>query len=169
MNQPSIRCDSCNLYYHVRCVYTDMNDGFDWYCFKCTGELFPFNHYVDDDEFRFVLFCHGNSTNYNRMLSLKLNPFQIDDQLHNARNEYSSLNNHNVSNKCSYLFDNNMYTTSRGDDFSILHINPRSLNKNIDSIHTFISSLNHTFTIIISMSETFDDNDSNLINLENYN
>ena len=54
------------------------------------------------------------------------------------------------------------------DDFSILHLNPRSLNKNIDSIHNFISSFNHAFSVI-SLSETwFNEDGSNLIHFEDY-
>ena len=52
-SQPKLLCCNCNLNYHTRCVYTNANVQ-DWLCFYCTGNIFPFNHYVDDDEFRFA-------------------------------------------------------------------------------------------------------------------
>ena len=54
-------------------------------------------------------------------------------------------------------------------NFSILHINARSLVKNFDSILIYIASLQHTFTVI-AISETWitDSNDS-LINIPGYN
>ena len=164
--QQRILCRSCNLYYHTRCIYTDTSKHLNWFCFKCTGELFAFNHYVDDDEFKFAIYNYGSSVSYNRMLSLKLNPFGFE-MIENARNE-DNLINHTVDNKCSYIFDNMYTSSSDSDEFSILHINPRSLNKNIEDIHAFISGLNITFKII-AMSETwFNDDNSNLINFENY-
>ena len=47
-------------------------------------------------------------------------------------------------------------------------MNPRSLNRNFDSIHTFLSGLNHTF-IVITLSETwYNEDDSNLIDIDDY-
>ena len=63
--------------YHKRCIFGNVNDH-QWMCFNCTGSLFPFNHILDDNEFRYSLYYFHNSIEYNRLLSLKLNPFVFD-------------------------------------------------------------------------------------------
>ena len=162
--QPQIKCNFCNTFYHTRCVITDDNNHDDWICFKCTGDIFPFNHYIDDDEFKFALFSFDNTVEYNRMLSLKFNPFVINDMLNNADN----LIDYNLSYSCSYVFDHENIRASCDDDFSILHINPRSFSKNCDHINAFLSGLKHTFSII-TLSETwFKEDESNLVEIDNY-
>jgi len=102
------------------------------------------------------------------MLSLKFNPFNFEDIYRTVSNEFDDLaNNSNPINKCSYLFDNDI-SYSGDDDFSILHLNSRSVNANFDNIHNFISGFSHTFTVI-SVSETWlNDNDFSKFNIENY-
>ena len=166
-HQPKVYCCNCKYFYHTRCVYTNL-DVTDWLCFNCTGDIFPFNHYADDDEFKFALFCFDNSLEYNRMLSLKLNPFLFDDQFRDIANDSGHLNDYHVSNICNYVFDNNDLTNVCNDDFSILHLNARSINRNFDSIHNFISNFNHTFSII-TLSETWLNDDSpKLIDIDDY-
>ena len=54
------KCTLCELYLHIKCLpNVNNNDSiysnreFDhWYCTKCTSDLFPFNHFSDDDEFK---------------------------------------------------------------------------------------------------------------------
>jgi hypothetical protein len=162
-HQPHILCKFCNSLYHTRCVYTDVDNYDDWLCFNCTGTLFPFNHYVDDNEYKFALFTFDNSVDFNRLLSLKLNPFDFNDMLNNSEN----LINYGTSNSCSYIFDHDDVTAT-SNDFSILHLNPRSFSKNVDQINAFLSNLNHTFSII-ALSETwFKVNGSNLIDIDDY-
>ena len=161
-HQSKILCNICNLNYHSHCVYTDVNTIEEWYCFQCTGKMFPFNHYLDDDEFKFGLFTLNNTLEYNRILYLKFNPF--DFNLNNS----SNLSDYGTHHTCSYIFDYNI-TASCEEDFSILHINARSFNKNVEQINTFLTSLSHTF-LIIALSETwFKEDDSNLIYIDNYN
>ena len=84
-----ITCSSCKSDFHTRCIYTDIVD--HWFCFNC-GTLFPFNHYVDDDEFKYALFCFDNSIDYNNLLDLRLNPFHYDNVLHDADNNLLKFN-----------------------------------------------------------------------------
>ena len=42
--------------------------------------------------------------------------------------------------------------------FSLLHLNARSLNKNIDQLDLFINAINHKFSII-AISETWENKD----------
>ena len=132
-SQSKLRCCNCMLYYHTRCVYTNA-DVQDWLCFHCTGNIFPFNHFVNDDEFKFALFTFDNSIEYNDFLNLKFNPINLDDVIHNAFNDHLGLNS------CTYVIDSEQVPVSHDDDFSILHLNPRMSIKIFD-IHAFISGL----------------------------
>ena len=100
-----------NSFHHTRCVYTDKT--VNWFCFKCTGEIFPFNHLVDDDEFRLSLFCLNNTLDYNRMLRLTFNPFHFDYDINNSTNDNLISD---IGNKCSYVFDNDSFNSHDNDD-----------------------------------------------------
>ena len=50
-------------FYHVKIMFRGL-------CFHCTGNIFPFNHFVDDDEFKFALFTFDNTIEYNDFLNL---------------------------------------------------------------------------------------------------
>ena len=151
-SQSKLRCCNCMLYYHTRCVYTnaDVQDG---YVFTV---LVIFSHLtilLNDDEFKFALFTFDNSIEYNDFLNLKFNPINLDDVIHNAFNDHE----HNFDsglNSCTYIIDSEQIPVSHDDDFSILHLNPRSVHKNFDDIHAFISGLRHTFSLI-TLSETW--------------
>ena len=52
-------------------------------------------------------------------------------------------------------------------NFSLLHINARSLHRNFDSLNTLINNIEHKFSII-GVTETWLNSQSNLINLDNY-
>ena len=58
-----------------------------------------------------------------------------------------------------------------GDKFSILHLNIRSLNKNIDNLRDFLASLKGKFSVIILEESWCDEtaNKNSLFDLENYN
>ena len=159
-----VTCSSCKSNFHTRCIYTDIVD--NWLCFNCTGTLFPFNHYLDDDEFKYALFCFDNSIEYNRLLNLRLNPFLYDNVLHDADD---NLIKFNAINSCSYILDRTIdINPNCNGDFSILHINPRSFNRNKDAINTYIDNCQYQFSII-AMSETwFNEDDSNIIHIDNY-
>ena len=129
----------------------------------CTGNIFPFNHYVDDDEFKFALHTFDYSLDFNRFLGLKLNPFVINDVISNE-----DLGNYNVSNKCSYIFNHDDIKATHDNDFSILHINSRSFSKNFDNINDFLCSLNYTFPVICFSETWYNINESNLVDIENY-
>ena len=91
-NDRKLCCKFCNSYYHKRCVYGNSDD-VDWLCYKCTGDLFPFNHIIDDDEFTYALCYFNNSIDYNRLLDLKFNPYLFECSTHD--NHIHNLDNYN--------------------------------------------------------------------------
>ena len=165
IRQPNVTCNLCKCNFHIRCVYTDITE--NWFCVQCNSDIFPFNHIVDDDEFKFALFCLDNTIDFNRMISLKFNPLSFEELMRNSHQSIDLNDISTPSSKCSYLFDKNI-CYSGDNDFSILHFNSRSLNKNFDYIHDFISGIDHTFTVIAVSETWFTDDNTDLCNIENY-
>ena len=60
------------------------------------------------------------------------------------------------TNKCSYIFHNDKISSSGDKDFSIIHINKRSFNKNDEAVNIFHNSdsIDNTFSVIC-ISETW--------------
>ena len=58
---------------------------------------------LDDNEFRYSLHYFHNSIEYNRLLSLKLNPLVFDDFIND--NTANELVNPPSDNSCNYMFD----------------------------------------------------------------
>ena len=122
-NRNVIKCNFCTCVYHKRCVYGNIDD-VDWMCFDCTGELFPFNHILDDNEFKFCLAYLNHSFDYNKLLSMRFNPFMFNDLVDNElpRNLFIP----NSSSSCNYYFDCSLdFDVSFQENFSILHLNSR--------------------------------------------
>ena len=73
-----------------------------------------------------------------------------------------------------YFSVENFKTVSKqlnGDKFSILHLNIRSLNKNIDNLRDFLASVKGKFSVIVLAESWCDEaaNKTSLLDLENYN
>ena len=58
-----IQCKNCNDLIHINCLpfikpndplYTERHVS-DWYCIKCSADIFPFNHFSEEDEFLLAL------------------------------------------------------------------------------------------------------------------
>ena len=49
----SIDCKTCFVKYHIKCVNINRDDVIDnfWYCPHCVQEIFPFNHFDNDEDF----------------------------------------------------------------------------------------------------------------------
>jgi hypothetical protein len=99
------------------------------------------------------------------MLALRLNPFKFEDDLRKSTN--ADLMNVD-SNKCSYIFDNDTFSSSSDSDFSIIHLNTRSFNKNADVVNIFLSNIDHTFSVICISETWFYDDMSNVLNIKGY-
>ena len=63
-----------------------------------------------------------------------------------------------------------MYEQLKKDNFSILHLNIRSLNANIDNFREFLGSLNGNFSVIVLTESWCDEtaNENSLLSLDNY-
>ena len=124
----------------------------------------PF-HCLDDNEFLHVIFeqQHG-SVHYDsdRLASLKFNPLLTDVYCHQHLTTTYDLetdSNFNAgSNICDYLIEEqfNEIIKSRinnRDNFSLLHLNIRSLQANLDRLTELLSCLSSQFSVI-AITET---------------
>ena len=70
----------------------------------CSGNLFPFNHIIDNDEFKFALCYFNNSVEYNKLLNLKFNPYLYECTAQDNIGQIN-LDNYNTCNSCNYVFN----------------------------------------------------------------
>ena len=64
---------------------------------------------------------------------------------------------------------NHSYNDKQNEDFSILHINSRSISKNFDSLETLLHSLNKFSFCVIGISETWlNKNSPDMFNIQDY-
>lgn len=176
----SIRCAVCMGQFHISCtslskdVYCSLP--VSWYCVNCLETCFPFNMIVDEIEFENCIYNMQYSDSFNMnwiknryQLNLINNPATVDVDIDPDRNFLKG----NCKNSAYFLesefnkltLDNNISSKN----FSCLHINARSLSKNIDKLQLLLTRLSHSFSVIC-VSETWANgiNDS-FLNLPGYN
>jgi hypothetical protein len=135
----------------------------------------PFNHIIDEKEFQHVIkqLNKIQSISYDDLLKLKFNPFDFnvnndnDDEL----NKHYGLNNLNDSCDyyCSDLFNDKFDKPNFKSNFSLIHFNSRSLNKNFDSITDYLHTLNNNFSVLAFSESWFNDKTpTNLLNIDGY-
>ena len=171
-NQKALYCDICCTWVHLKCTLIDVeeyhrisNSNDDWYCTRCLEDIFPFNSTMDDMDFVNCLFSYSrvnlmsasaikNSVQYNLSNKFKLNHNDIDPDKHFYNFDQIPGNNYYLENDFNDL---NISSSS----FSVLHINARSLQANINSIKFYLNMLNHSFSVI-AISETWEREDSSM-------
>ena len=103
---------------------------------------------------------------------MPFNPFSLNDKYTEEINNLDPTismprieDKYFLDNELNQLIKSNM---SHINSFSLHHVNARSLQKNFDTFHHMIDSLEIDFTII-GISETWMSEPSNLTSLETYN
>ena len=150
-----------------------------WICLNCVSDLLPFNYIIDDEEFCLTLYCYFNLTkqiDISKFQSLKINPLTINtiklNELENHEDPISVQDNFDLNNLCQYMFSedfNKKYVSYDSQDFSLLHLNARSLPKNVDQFKDLISSLGYNFDIMAISETWFNSNTNvNMYNVPNY-
>ena len=94
--------------------------------------------------------------------NITFNPFRSTDILLNNDNDPDTnfFDSNDFENISKYLNPNEAYEelkTANSDDFSIIHLNIRSMNKNFDDFKLFLQSLKFQFKVIC-LSETWAEN-----------
>ena len=163
-----LRCSLCYKQYHRQCLplvseddYIYLNHSISpWYCIPCSSEMFPFNHIVEETEFRYVLsenYFDNVSISLEQINTMLFNPFDVNEDtiyspLTDADPDFNFYNTINsISNNCDYYLEDsfkektiNIRTNS--DRFSLFNLNIRSVPKHFTNFGSYIKSLNFSFT-----------------------
>ena len=180
----NVRCTYCLRYYHIKCTSLDNCSGnylaehlSSWLCSKCLTLIFPFNH-LDDDYFEFSIYELVNGPlnyDFDRLSTLQCNPlfsnFNIRTDL------FQDLDpdiNFFTPKTCDYfLIDqfNDLFTSAPCTDLpslSLLHLNIRSLPRNLEQFTNLLSCLSLKFSMI-GLSETWLTQNSSFTDIPGYN
>jgi hypothetical protein len=173
-HQHVLTCTVCSQPFHRTCLplisrddFTHLYDSNGWICCICTGYIFPFNHYDDDDEFINAVsetwFISGLYT-LSDLDDKLFSPFDFDQDVNdiyeNADPDTNFFNNQNISLKSSDYYCDRKFNDQvvphiqSGNPFSFLSYNIRSASKNIDSFTTYLELFNYSFSFI-GLSETW--------------
>ena len=153
---------------HLQCTPLSISDyiylSFDfsnWYCSKYLEQELPFNNFDDDLEFKNTIFNLNTGTHVNASFLKNSDQLKITNLFNLGKMEIEPDKNfyrerRNITNLyyIEFDFNNVINTQSIRSDFSIIHINARSLSKNIDSLSTYLNTLDHSFSVI-AITETW--------------
>ena len=123
--------------------------------------FFPFNH-LDDSSFNLALYeiSHGPlNFNSNRLETLLFNPIE-QPELSNSLSSYLNPDYNFIAGlpSSSYLAEDDINSRvaplSNKINFSIMHLNARSLLKNLDQLNLMLGNLKKSFAVI-GISETW--------------
>ena len=171
----SLRCSVCFDFVHLNCIphvnrddllYTQRLSN-NWICVNCNKNLFPFNHLDEDTEFLNVL---SEGLSKNSQISIELlnskifNPFSLNEDLYlsDVDPDLQYLNSvvdtfkHGSSDY--YLEDDFNRKCKRlsikPNSFSVIHLNIRSISRNLNAFETYLKNLAHKFTVL-GLTETW--------------
>ena len=134
---------------------------------------FPFQNLTNNDLETLQYENRFSENDKNRLSQLKFDPFQLNAQLlrsENSLNLDASFNTDDI--KCDYLLPNELQNKFKSANmlaqFSLLHLNIRSISNKFDSFKNLIKTLNIPFQII-GLTETWlNDSNMNDYNLEKH-
>lgn len=167
--QKLLYCCVCAQWYHLKCTSLDTSDyhliseqsNYIWYCRSCIESMLPFVAIEDELEFDNCIFnnSHGIKIDAQRLkntnqLNLITSSLKIDRAFDPDRNYFQS-----TFKDSGYLTELQFNTSAHikeSDSFSVLHINARSVDKNLDKITLLLGGINHKFSVI-ALTETWSD------------
>ena len=187
-----IKCRICFRDYHMKCLSLKPEDhsymfvnASQWYCVECTSEILPYNH-IDEDEMYLLEITEidvGTRT-IESLSELLFNPFET-----NTDESYSPLNgidpdiqffndlDYHMSLNCNYYFEDSLMEILHkrvpnhliGNEFSLCHMNIRSLKANPSSFEICLENTGLRFSIIGVSDTLLNDVTCNLYNIHGYN
>ena len=179
-NSTALTCCICFQSFHAKCI--DIESPIlhsNWFCVGCSGDIFPFNEAIDDDHFldNMNTFFDHDSVLLTQLNKLAFNPFEINDDkdilplvdIDPDLNYFNSLTAYTSATKCNYYTENlfNRNINDKGQ-FSVLHLNIRSLPKHHTELTNYLDELRLNFTVI-GLSETWlNEVQHDLYDIDNY-
>ena len=179
----ALTCVYCKCLTHYSCTRLSDTDCLavqchtsDFTCARCVEDIFPFGKIDDDLEYFSTLFIYSHGlkasgqsiTNVGLgQLNLMSKSLKFDKDLdpsRNCLNQYRASNYHTEDS-----FNSLSCQLKPGNNFSIVHINARSLVKNYDEICNLIRRLHHKFSVIAITETWTDKNSEELMDIDGYN
>jgi hypothetical protein len=162
-------CNYCQVTKSWSRTRLDIN----WLCSICLSDIFPFNHYFDDDDFQMAIshFTSDTSTNLLNLNDLVFNPLLFDTFNPNLRLDLNQDDPDSLYTDCNYLLEDQFNLSlppNHHDRFSLIHMNARSLNKNFDNVSNYLDTLIHTFSVVGITETWLTDSAPILPHLQNY-
>ena len=166
-------CKICKHFIHFQCTNLSIDefnvllDDEEWACRSCNEDIFPFNKIVNDEIFLKEI---GVRNNHDFFSSKIFNPFDSnynDESMH----IHNDLDLDNYYNDFSQQFQQNNYFLEddlnkeiahkkiNEDNFSIAHLNIRSIPANLSHFLGYMESIKNKFTIY-GFTETWLSNDN---------
>ncbi len=170
-NHRNLKCSLCNKYIHKRCSNLT-NKEFKtkrtkfWHCASCNEKIgLPFNHFITDNDYLLELSrFFGNEKIIGDICQNKFEHLSFDPSVFQADIEDSK-------NKSSYYYTEKLPTQNgnSSNNFSILNVNIRSLNKKIDLFKDFVHCTQSNFGIIGLVETWLNDTPHDYFKLNGYN
>ena len=186
-----LKCCTCSESCHLNCIpsvnATDSiyinRDTNNWLCMQCSQSIFPFNHIESNSEFYKTLKENCSFISENNLSQLVFNPFEnVDDGLYfqsplfdsdpdlqyfNDRTSVESVS------QCEYYLEETFKKKVaefgvNNEVFSLLHLNIRSIPKNLCQFQQFMSNLNFNFTVLGFTETWLNENNATLYGLPGY-
>ena len=182
INQKALYCDNCLQWVHLKCTKLTSNDysnlsrdNSNWFCEICLSKIFHFNSIVDEFEFLCCIYNYSYTDKINTEIIKNAKQLELVSNLSICDNDidlykYIYGNYRNLGN--TYYLENDfnhlVVQNSIDSNFSLLHMNIRSLSKNYDQLIVYLSCLKHRFSII-DLSETWtNENNQSLFPIPGY-
>ena len=187
-----LKCDLCEAKVHLKCLpCVDKNDalytqrhGNVFYCSLCLSEIFPYNH-LSEEYFDAAITesCEGRplvSFEILKNQELIFSPFDFNDNSNSPLHDidpdiqfYNDLYSDSLQ-PCDYyleeIFNAKVTKEKVGDqNCSMMHLNIRSVQKNIGTLESYLATLNHKFTIVGISESWLKDHNADRYGLSGYN
>ena len=178
-----IDCYNCHSRCHLKCITLNKDEQNyfiqlnEWLCLECVRDMFPFTDIGDDEVLNecitkdpFVV--HKDSV----FIPFELNEDNRELLIYDSDPDFNFYQdiNHILTSKCNYYledsFNHEIHKSSliSSNCISICHLNIRSAKKNLNQFESYLSLLEHNFTVI-GLSETWLDEDNcDLFNMNGY-
>lgn len=154
-----------------------------WMCTECSSTNFAFNHLENDDFLTAISELQFSCSNFpfERLLQYQLNPFELNEDNSHAPifdsdpdlQYFNDTTYINTIMKCEYFLEHSFIkkcqnTNVTTDAFSVVHLNIRSLGRNINEFQAYLSTINFNFSFI-GLTETWlSTSNANLYDLKGY-
>ena len=141
-----------------------------WFCLQCVKDSFPFNHFENSWEFEEAIaenFLHHDGVSLQKLLEYEFNVFELNDdhQINPLVDIDPDIQFYNASNcidsvfKCDYYLEDSFIKKKSSFNFddtnlSLLHLNIRSIPKNLTGLSEYLSAINFNFSVV-GISETW--------------